>query len=100
MPSYIGELIAFVAILAPMVAYLLGRVIEHRHWRPVVESASRLITEQRLAEIHLLNITRDQRHLLAVFTDAANEVAREGGPTSEARHRLSWAAHRAASELL
>jgi type II secretory pathway pseudopilin PulG len=101
------ELLVLAGIIAAPCAYLLGRYVEQRRNKVALTLAAEALRaagvrlmEHSTAEDSLLAITRDQRHLLATMTSAATEVGLEGGPMTEARHRLAWAAQKASSELL
>lgn len=101
------DVLILAGLLAPVVAYGLGRVVEHRSWRSqrnvlyeALGETSRQLTEARGAEAQALDIVRAQRQVLETMTTAAEQLGDQPGPITEARHRLAWAAAKARQELL
>jgi hypothetical protein len=101
------DLLILAGLLAPIGAYGLGRIVEHRQWRghratlfATLATTTRSLAETHIAEVKALDVVREQRQLLETMTSAAEQLARQPGPISEAQHRLVWAARKARSELL
>lgn len=107
MPDIITDLLILVALIAPMITFLLGRIAERRVWKyqrnvlhGSLERILRSLIDTDAALEQSLEISRNQRELLETMTSAAEEIEIEGGQLSEARHRLAWAAQRSRNELL
>lgn len=101
------DVLILVGLLAPVVCFMAGRLVEHRRWARqrsmVYESltiATRKLAETHVAEAQALDIVRAQRQVLETMTTAAEQLGDQPGPITEARHRLAWAAAKARSELL
>lgn len=106
-----GELLIDVLIVALVCAspvmFTCGRLFERRRWenqraalgRVLVSQSERHSNEAILIEQQCA-VIRDQRHLLEILTVAAEHVTGERHGTSEAIHRLSWAATKSRKELL
>jgi hypothetical protein len=101
------DLLILAGLLAPIGAYAIGRIVEHRQWRDqrtalftTLATTTRSLAEAHIAEVKALGVIRDQRQLLETMTSAAEQLGRQPGPISEAQHRLVWAARKARTELL
>jgi hypothetical protein len=106
-----SELLIDVTIVALIcaipVAFTLGRWVERRRWenhraalgRVVLSQADRRDKDAALIEQQAA-VIRDQRQLLELLTSSAEQVSAERHGTSEAMHRLSWAASQSRKELL
>jgi len=101
------DLLILAGLLAPIGAYAIGRIVEHRQWRAqrttlftTLANTTRSLAETHIAEVKALDVVRDQRQLLETMTSAAEQLGRQPGPISEAQHRLVWAARKARTELL
>jgi hypothetical protein len=101
------DLLILAALLAPIGAYAIGRVVEHRQWRgqratlfTTLANTTRKLAEIHIAEAQALDVVRAQRQLLETMSSAAEQLGRQPGPISEAQHRLAWAARKARTELL
>jgi ABC-type hemin transport system ATPase subunit len=87
--------------------WTLGRLLERRRWenqraalgRVLVSQSAKHSSDAELIE-QQCTVIRDQRHLLEVLTVAAEQVSDQRHGTSEAMHRLSWAATKSRRELL
>lgn len=107
MSDIVVDFLILLAILAPMAAFVVGRIFERRMWKEQrsvlhgsLEQIMYSLIETDAALEQSLEISRTQRELLQTMTSAAEEIEIEGGPLSEARHRLAWAAQRSRNELL
>lgn len=100
------DLIAVGAAALIPAAFIVGRYVEYRRWRrerelvdQVKARAAADIAELRAVEAHTLRIVANQRELLATFSEAAGCLEHPAAHELAVR-RLSWAAHRARTELL
>lgn len=101
------DLLIVVLICASPVAYAAGRLVESRRWENQRAALGRVLVSQ--SDRHSNDATvieqqaaviRDQRHLLELLTSSAEQVSAERHGTSEAMHRLTWAASQSRKELL
>jgi hypothetical protein len=101
------DLLIVALVCATPVWWTLGRILERRRWesqrgalgRVLVSQSAKHSSDAELIE-QQCTVIRDQRHLLEVLTVAAEQVSDERHGTSEAMHRLSWAAGQSRKELL
>lgn len=107
MSEFTRDLLVMAVLVAPIAGFIIGRIVEHRYWRRQREgvydalgTATRSLAEVSHAEAEALDVVRTQRHLLAILTSAAAEIAAEPGPITEARHRMAWAADKARQTVL
>jgi hypothetical protein len=102
-----SELLIVVLVCTVPVWWTLGRLLERRRWenqraamgRVLVSQSAKHSSDAELIE-QQCTVIRDQRHLLEVLTVAAEQVSDQRHGTSEAMHRLSWAATKSRRELL
>ena len=99
------EILILGALMCIGPAYLLGRYVELRRWErqrdhigAVLDAARTRVAEMHLAEEAALSIVREQRDLLDTFAAATDRIYQCNDP--DAWSRLSWARHRARTELL
>ena len=101
------ELLIVALVCTVPVWWTLGRLLERRRWenqraamgRVLVSQSAKHSSDAELIE-QQCTVIRDQRHLLEVLTVAAEQVSDQRHGTSEAMHRLSWAATKSRRELL
>jgi hypothetical protein len=102
-----SELLIVALVCTVPVWWTLGRLLERRRWenqraamgRVLVSQSAKHSSDAELIE-QQCTVIRDQRHLLEVLTVAAEQVSDQRHGTSEAMHRLSWAATKSRRELL
>jgi hypothetical protein len=102
-----SELLIGALVCTVPVWWTLGRLLERRRWenqraamgRVLVSQSAKHSSDGELIE-QQCTVIRDQRHLLEVLTVAAEQVSDQRHGTSEAMHRLSWAATKSRRELL
>jgi hypothetical protein len=102
-----SELLIVALVCTVPVWWTLGRLLERRRWenqraamgRVLVSQSAKHSSDAALIEQQCM-VIRDQRHLLEVLTVAAEQVSDQRHGTSEAMHRLSWAATKSRRELL
>ena len=102
-----SELLIVALVCTIPVWWTLGRLLERRRWenqraamgRVLVSQSAKHSSDAELIE-QQCTVIRDQRHLLEVLTVAAEQVSDQRHGTSEAMHRLSWAATKSRRELL
>lgn len=90
---------------ATYLAYLTGRVVEVRKWKAqraeayqIVDKALEARKEARRAFEVQMDVIRTQRELINTFAIAADIIGKRDD--FYARRQLSWASHRARTELL
>jgi hypothetical protein len=101
------DLLIVALVCTVPVWWTLGRLLERRRWenqraamgRVLVSQSAKHSSDAELIE-QQCTVIRDQRHLLEVLTVAAEQVSDQRHGTSEAMHRLSWAATKSRRELL
>jgi len=102
-----SELLIVALVCTVPVWWTLGRLLERRRWenqraamgRVLVSQSAKHSSDAELIE-QQCTVIREQRHLLEVLTVAAEQVSDQRHGTSEAMHRLSWAATKSRRELL
>lgn len=101
------ELATVALVCASPLWWTLGRLLERRRWETQRAAMGRVLVSQSAkhsSDAELIEqqctVIRDQRHLLEVLTVAAEQVSDQRHGTSEAMHRLSWAATKSRRELL
>ena len=101
------DLLIVALVWASPVWWTLGRLLERRRWESQRAAMGRVLVSQSTkhsSDAELIEqqctVIRDQRHLLEVLTVAAEQVSDQRHGTSEAMHRLSWAATKSRRELL
>ena len=107
MRDLLTDLLIVALICAIPVMFTLGRWVEGRRWESQRAAMGRVLVSQSAkhsSDAELIEqqctVIRDQRHLLEVLTVAAEQVSDQRHGTSEAMHRLSWAATKSRRELL
>ena len=102
-----SELLIVALVCTVPVWWTLGRLLERRRWENQRAAMGRVLMSQSAkhsSDAELIEqqctVIRDQRHLLEVLTVAAEQVSDQRHGTSEAMHRLSWAATKSRRELL
>jgi len=102
-----SELLIVALVCTIPVWWTLGRLLERRRWENQRAAMGRVLMSQSAkhsSDAELIEqqctVIRDQRHLLEVLTVAAEQVSDQRHGTSEAMHRLSWAATKSRRELL
>jgi hypothetical protein len=101
------DLLIVALVCTVPVWWTLGRLLERRRWENQRAAMGRVLMSQSAkhsSDAELIEqqctVIRDQRHLLEVLTVAAEQVSDQRHGTSEAMHRLSWAATKSRRELL
>ena len=101
------DLLIVALVCVSPVWWTLGRLLERRRWETQRAAMGRVLVSQSAkhsSDAELIEqqctVIRDQRHLLEVLTVAAEQVSDQRHGTSEAMHRLSWAATKSRRELL